>query len=78
MYQVVKDFTDLEDNRYVYRAGDEFPRSGFSVSEKRLKVLSTAKNNHGEPLIIKIAEEVPEVKEEKKKPNKRKTKKPKE
>ena len=50
-YKVVKAFTDLQDNRHVYNAGDQFPRDGVDVSEDRLKELSSADNKRGVPLI---------------------------
>ena len=61
MYRVLTDFSDLQDNEHVYRAGDVFPRSSFSVSEKRIKELSTTANRRGEVLIEKVEEAVEEV-----------------
>lgn len=51
MYQVIKFFTDLQDNDHEYREGDVFPREGIKVSKKRLKELSTEENLQGVPLI---------------------------
>ena len=51
MYKVIHFFTDLQDNGKAYSAGDTFPRTGASVSEKRLKELATANNKQGKPLI---------------------------
>lgn len=51
MYQVIKHFTDLQDNNYAYNAGDEFPRSGVTVTDKRLAELAGSGNKQGVPLI---------------------------
>ena len=69
MYKVIKDFTDLRDNRHVYRVGDEYPHSGISeVSENRIKELSGDQNTHGEPVIeeIQVTSVAPKKKERKK------------
>ena len=60
MYKVVKMFTDLQDNGYAYKAGDEFPRHGLTVSAKRLAELSSNKNRRGIALIEEIVEKKPE------------------
>lgn len=72
MFTVIKSFTDLQDNDYLYLEGDTYPRDGFEVSEERLAELSTTANRRGEPLV----ENVEELKEEKpkSKPRKRKPK----
>jgi hypothetical protein len=51
MYKVIHFFTDLQDNGKAYSVGDIFPRTGVSVSEKRLKELATVNNKQGKPLI---------------------------
>lgn len=56
MYKVLVKFTDLQDNRYAYKAGDIFPREGLKVSADRIKELSTSANRRGFPLIEKIEE----------------------
>lgn len=63
MYRVLKMFTDLKDNGYAYKAGDEFPRQGLEVSAKRLAELSSDNNRRGIPLIEKVEEKKPEPKE---------------
>lgn len=50
-YVVVKFFTDLQDNKHPYRAGDIFPRAGLDVSKERLEELSGNKNRQKTPLI---------------------------
>lgn len=72
MYKVIVDFADLQDKEHVYRVGDEFPRSGFPVSEERLKELASFANKRGCPLIEKVKEEPKET--EVKKTTKRRTK----
>lgn len=61
MYKVIKFFTDLKDHDHVYRVGDIFPRKGLTVSEERLKELSTDQNKRGIPLIEAVAEDKPEA-----------------
>lgn len=61
MYKVIKFFTDLKDHDHAYRVGDEFPRKGLTVSEERLKELSTDQNKRGIPLIEAVAENKPEA-----------------
>lgn len=56
MYRVIKHFTDLQDNRYAYNPGDEFPREGLKVSKKRLNELASDKNKQGTPLIELVEE----------------------
>lgn len=63
-YEVVHRFKDLEDNDYIYKVGDIYPREGIEPTKKRIKELSTEKNKIGEVLIKKIEEEAEEVVEE--------------
>lgn len=51
MYTVIRDFSDSTDNKFVYRVGDVFPRSGLKVSEERLTQLLGDGNKQGVPLI---------------------------
>ena len=64
MYKVIKHFTDMQDNNFVYDVGDEYPRKGVSVLPSRIKELAGSKNRQGCPLIEEIpeAEEKPEKK----------------
>ena len=75
-YKVLTTFADLQDNRFVYKAGDTFPRAGAKVSADRLKELSGPSNKLGKPLIEKVepeAKEEPAAKAEtEKKPTKKK------
>lgn len=57
-YKVIRHFADLQDNRYSYQAGDEFPRSGFTVSEDRIAELTGRNNRLGKALIKPIADTV--------------------
>lgn len=61
MYKVLAKFTDLQDHKYAYKAGDMFPREGLKVSADRIKELSTSANKRGIPLIEKV-QEVKELK----------------
>lgn len=53
MYKVIHGFADMKDNGYVYRVGDKYPRLGFSVTESRIRELSSNTNRTGIPLIEK-------------------------
>lgn len=55
-YVVIKHFTDLQDDGHSYHAGDIFPREGLTVSQKRLKELSSSNNRQNIPLIKKTPE----------------------
>lgn len=59
MYEVINYFTDLQDNEYPYNVGDIFPRDGLTVSEERLKELSSSNNKQSKPLIKFVEEEIP-------------------
>lgn len=67
MYEVIKFFTDLQDNNYAYHVGDTFPHEGLSVSSERLAELSGKKNKRGVPVIKKTYEK-PIIEEQPKKP----------
>lgn len=56
MYKVIKSFTDLQDNNYVYSVGDTFPHDGVDADAERVAELSSDKNLQGVPLIEEIAE----------------------
>lgn len=55
-YEVVVTFTDLQDGEHLYNVGDEYPRTGYKPSTKRIDELSGANNKRGKPL-IKAAQE---------------------
>jgi len=65
MYKVVKLFKDLQDNEHLYNVGDEFPRSGLSVTAERLSELAGSKNRQRQPLIVLMPDEKPEEETEK-------------
>lgn len=56
-YVVIKAFADLQDNRYEYKVGDDYPRVGVVVSPKRIAELSTANNKRHVPLIKAVDDE---------------------
>ena len=56
IYKVLKTFADLQDNKHLYRPGDSFPRPGVSVSDERIKELSSNNNLMREILIEKVEE----------------------
>lgn len=51
MYEVIKDFVDLQDFEHLYKTGDNFPRKGAKVSDGRITELLSFSNRSGEPLI---------------------------
>lgn len=65
-YKVIKKFRDLKDGNYIYEIGDDFPREGVEVADKRIKELASAKNKVRVPLIKKV-EPKPEPEPKKKK-----------
>lgn len=56
MYEVIKDFVDIQDNNYLYRAGDAFPRVGVEAGKDRIRELLLGKNRCGEALIKELEE----------------------
>ncbi|MGN1302382.1 MAG: hypothetical protein ACI4VO_01840 [Clostridia bacterium] len=56
-YRVIYTFKDLEDNEHIYIANkDIYPREGLEPTKKRIKELSSTKNQIGKVLIEKIEE----------------------
>lgn len=53
-YRVIRFFYDLTDSAHEYRVGDSFPRKGMTVSNARIKELSTGKNKLKVPLIEEV------------------------
>lgn len=51
MFRVVEDFCDLMDNGRLCKAGEVYPRPGFSVSDARLAELAGMDNRIGHALI---------------------------
>lgn len=60
MYRVIKSFTDLQDGNYLYRVGDEFPRTGKKVTDERIDELASPDNRQRTPLIKADTEPVAE------------------
>ena len=55
---MVRPFCDANDGYYTYRVGDEFPRSGVTVSPSRIEQLSTVGNIHGSVFIEECIEDI--------------------
>lgn len=73
MYKVIEVFTDLQDNNYRYNVGDEYPRTGYKPSTKRIDELSGANNKRCKSLIKAVQESTESVTEGiKEKPKRRK------
>lgn len=62
-YEVIKYFTDLQDNNYPYNVGDIFPRHGKEVTEERIAELSGSNNRQHTPLIKEVTESTSPEKE---------------
>lgn len=61
MYKVIHRFADIQDNKYVYEVGDEFPREGFKADDKRIEELASNKNKVGKTLIEEVEPPIIEV-----------------
>lgn len=57
MYKVIKSFTDMQDNDFLYNVGDTYPRAGFEVLPSRIKELASKRNRQGVPLIEEVGTE---------------------
>lgn len=53
-YEVIRHFTDAQDNEYAYHEGDEYPREGLSVTDARIKDLLSGNNFQRVPLIKRV------------------------
>ena len=63
----------MQDNNYRYNVGDEYPRTGYKPSAKRIDELSGTNNKRGKPLIKAAQESAQSVTEGiKEKPKRRK------
>lgn len=56
-YEVIKMFTDGQDNLYPYEVGDKYPRKGYTPTEERIVGLLGTGNKQGVPLIKEVPEE---------------------
>lgn len=57
MYKAIKDFIDLQDHNFRYKAGDVFPRFGKETTASRIEELLSNKNKRGEPVIADFPDE---------------------
>lgn len=53
-YEVIRYFTDAQDNEYAYREGDIYPRAGLTVSDARIKDLLSGNNFQRVALIKRV------------------------
>ena len=58
-YRAIQYFTDLQANKHEYNKGDEYPRDGLTVTEKRINELLGSDNKQKRPVIEIYTEEVP-------------------
>lgn len=56
MYTVLVRFADLQDNGFVYNAGDTYPRKGLEPTADRINELASDRNKRGLTLIKKAVE----------------------
>lgn len=66
-YEVIRFFTDAQDNEYAYREGDIYPREGLTVSEVRIKDLLSGNNFQRVPLIKRVFDKPNKIIKEQKK-----------
>lgn len=55
-YRVIETFSDILDGGHTYKAGDLYPRIGYTPTEERIKVLGSTANALGRKLIAVYAE----------------------
>lgn len=54
-YEVIRDFTDLQDGNKVYRKGDTFPKpANKKIDSERLEGLLQGDNKQGRPVIKEV------------------------
>lgn len=63
MYTVLVRFADLQDNGFVYNAGDTYPRKGLKPTANRIDELASNRNIRGLPLIKKTVKKSARTKE---------------
>lgn len=49
--KVLASFRDKQDNGYIYRIGDEYPREGYTPPPERIEELTGSDNALGTPII---------------------------
>lgn len=64
MYKAIVNFTDLQDNGRAYKAGDVYPREGYTPTDKRIAELSGTANKLSKPVIEYIEDEPETVQNE--------------
>lgn len=57
MYKAIINFTDLQDNGRAYKAGDVYPREGYTPTNKRIEELAGTANKLSKPVIEYIEDE---------------------
>lgn len=57
-YEVIRDFTDLEDKDKVYKAGDTYPNPvNKKIKKERIEELLSSDNKQGQPVIKEVKEQ---------------------
>ena len=54
MFKVLITFADLHDDKYIYHAGEDYPREGYTPEEARISELSGYDNAFKAPIITEI------------------------
>jgi len=63
-YEVIRYFTDAQDNDYAYREGDTYPRDGLNVSDARIRDLLSGNNFQRVALIKRVLDKPAKKKNE--------------
>lgn len=63
MYRAKIDFADLLDGRHLYKAGDEYPRNGYTPDKERITALLGVSNRAGKSVIEEIPGNKPKTPE---------------
>lgn len=58
---VIESFYDLRDGGHEYRAGDTYPRPGYSPTVDRWNELTGYSNRRGVPLVAPDPDPLPEI-----------------
>lgn len=59
-YRVIVSFYDKQDDMYLYRVGDTYPRTGAEPSAERIEALETGNNANKQRYITKEGDELNE------------------
>ena len=55
-YSVINDFADLQDNHYIYKKGDGYPRTGAKSTDERISFLLAIHKIERVPITVEAIE----------------------